>query len=198
MALPPTVRVKLSSEAAGAISLTPVVARELPIRDLIDHLLAVAGKDEARLREILLRGSLVSGGSRFRWTGWEPDAGNLRELLATFPDPDPSRPFLARDCIRAVLRGGRHALEIPREAADAGGLFRRTTFWEVLMEAVNAIGPAYSGYSYRARADRYLCELHTADADRLRSAAAALRYSALRDRVRSETFTGVELFVTRG
>ncbi len=32
MALPQTVRVKLSSEAAEAISLTPVVVQEIPIR----------------------------------------------------------------------------------------------------------------------------------------------------------------------
>ncbi len=46
MALPPTIRVKLSSEAADSISLTPVVVQELPVRDLIEHMLGVTGKDE--------------------------------------------------------------------------------------------------------------------------------------------------------
>ena len=73
MALPQTVRVKLSSEAAGAITLTPVVAQELAVRDLIEHVLGLAGKDEARIREILLRGTLVSGASRFRWEGFRAD-----------------------------------------------------------------------------------------------------------------------------
>src|SRR3974377_991167 len=106
MALPPTVRVKLSSEAAESISLTSVVVQEMPVRELVEYMLGVTGKDEARIRELLLRGSLVSGASRFRWAGWDAGAENLRELLATFPDPDASRPFAAANCTRAILRGG--------------------------------------------------------------------------------------------
>src|SRR5580704_12205981 len=103
MALPPTVRVKLSSEAVEVISLTPVVVQELPVRELIEHMLGVTGKDHGRIREILLRGSLVSGASRFRWTGWEADEEGIAEVLATFPDPDPSRAFAPDRCIRAIL-----------------------------------------------------------------------------------------------
>src|SRR5215208_2705507 len=98
MALPATVRVKLSSEAAESISLTPVVVQQLPVRELIEHMLGLTGKDERRIRELLLRGTLVSGASRFRWTGWEADPEGLREVLATFPDPEPSRPFAAERC----------------------------------------------------------------------------------------------------
>src|SRR3954454_7583134 len=117
MALPPTIRVKLSSEAAGSISLTPVVAQELPLRELIEHMLGVTGKDEARIRELLLRGTLVSGASRFRWAGWAVDKGALGELLATFPDAEPDRAFAAERCVRVTLRGGRQAIEVRREAA---------------------------------------------------------------------------------
>jgi hypothetical protein len=197
MALPQTVRVKLSSEVAEAISITPVVLQELPVRELVEHLLGVAGKDEWRIREILLRGTLVSGASRFRWAGWDADLESLRELLATFPDADPSRPFAAAGCIRAILRGGRHAIEIPREAAARKSLFQRKTFWDLLMEIVGASGPAYSGYSYRDRADRYLRELTLAETERLRAAASAVRYSALRDQIRSVRFAQAELHVTR-
>src|SRR5438552_7715068 len=121
MPLPPTVRVKLSSEAAEAISLTPVVVQELAIRDLVEHILGVTGKDEARIRELLLRGALVSGASRFRWAGWEVDAADLRELLATFPDPDPLCIFRPVHCTRVVLRGGRQTIEITREAGSRKG-----------------------------------------------------------------------------
>src|ERR1035437_8085075 len=116
MALPPTVRVKLSSEAAESISITPVVVQEMPVRELVEYMLGVTGKDEARIRELLLRGNLVSGASRFRWTGWDAGLGNLRELLATFPDADASRRFAAANCTRATLRGGRQPIEISREA----------------------------------------------------------------------------------
>src|SRR5262249_5318842 len=113
MALPQTIRVKLSSEVAESISITRVVVQELPMRELIEHILGVVGKDESRIREILLRGTLVSGASRFRWPGWEADAESLRESLAAFPDADPSLPFAAARCIRATLRGGRQTIEIP-------------------------------------------------------------------------------------
>ena len=197
MSLPPTVRVKLSSEVAEAITITPVIIQEIAIRELVEHMLAVAGKDEPRIHEILRRGTLVSGASRFRWQGWEADDAALRDLLATFPDPDPSRPFSAAHCIRAVLRGGRQAIEIPRDAASRTGLFQRDSFWDALMSVVAAAAPAYSGYTYRDRADRYLCTLGIPETERLRSAASAVRFSTLRDQIRSIAFTQSELFVSR-
>lgn len=201
MALPQTVRVKLSSEQAGAISITPVVVQELAIRELAEHVLGVAGKDEARVREILRRGTLVSGASRFRWEGWEPDPAALVELLASFPDPDPGRAFAPERCVRAVLRGGRRTVEIPREAASRGAfwgtLFRRAAFWDVLMEVAAGGAPAYGGYSYRHRADCYLREFSVAEAERLRAAGAAVRYSTLEEQIRSAGFLAAELYVTR-
>src|SRR5713101_2256674 len=125
MSLPDTIRVKLSSEAAEYISLTPVVVREMPLRELVEHMIGITGKDEARVRDLLLRGTLVSGASRFRWTGWEADAQAVGSLLATFPDPDPARPFTADRCVRAVLRGGRLPIGIPREIGARRGPLAR-------------------------------------------------------------------------
>lgn len=201
MALPSSVRVKLSSEAAEAISLTPVVVQEIAIRDLIEHMLGVAGKDEDRLREILLRGSLVSGSSRFRWAGWEADRAGLREILATFPDPDPTRVFNPANCVHAVLRGGRQAVTIPRDAVarrgSLAGLFRRPAFWDYLMEMAAVQSPAYSGYSYRDRADRYVASLTVEQASRLRAVSASISYSTLRAQVQSVAFVEAELLVVR-
>jgi hypothetical protein len=174
-----------------------VVLQELPVRELVEHLLGIAGKDESRIREMLLRGTLVSGATRFRWAGWDADVASLRELLATFPDADPARPFAAAGCIRATLRGGRHAIEIPREAAARRSLFQRKTFWDLLMEVAGASGPAYSGYSYRDRADRYLREFTPAEIECVRAAASEVRYSALREQIWSVGFTRAELYVTR-
>ena len=197
MALPHTVRVKLSSEAAEAISLTPVVVQELAIRDLIEHMLGITGKDEPRIREILLRGTLVSGASRFRWTGWEAELEAIRELLATFPDPDPSLPFTCDRCLRAVLRGGRHPIEISRDAGARKSLFQKETFWDKLMDVVRGAAPAYVGYSYKDRADRYTRELARAEAEAIRDAAETVKFSTLRDQIRAAGFTTAELIVIR-
>jgi hypothetical protein len=197
MALPPTVRVKLSSEAAESISLTPVVVQELPLRELVEYMLGVTGKDEARIRELLLRGNLVSGASRFRWAGWDVDPGILRELLATFPDPDPARRFAAANCTRATLRGGRQPIEISREAGARKGLFQRESFWDALMKVIAGGAPGYAGYSYRERADRYLCEFTHAELGQIRSAGALVRYTILSDQIRTVGFTQAELYVKR-
>ena len=197
MALPPTIRVKLSSEAAESISITPVVVQEMPVRELVEYMLGVTGKDEARLRELLLRGSLVSGASRFRWTGWPAAAEDLRELLATFPDPDPSRPFLATACTRVILRGGRQPIEVTREAGTRKGLFQRETFWDVLMKVSAATAPAYLGYSYRERCDRFLREFSLAELGQLRASSGLVRYTILADQVRTAPFTQAELYTTR-
>jgi hypothetical protein len=197
MALPPTVRVKLSSEAAESIALTPVVVQDLPTRELIEHMLGVVGKDLARMREILLRGTMVSGASRFRWTGWPVDADDLGSLLATFPDADPARTFDAVRCIRLVLRGGRQPIEVPREAVARKGLFQRETFWDVLMKVAASAPLTYAGYSYRDRADRFQRELTVNETSLLRAAAESVKYSTLRDQIRTVAFTAVEVFATR-
>lgn len=197
MALPERVRVKLSSEAAGAISLTPVVVQEIATRELIEHMLGVAGKDEARICELLKRGTLVSGASRFRWMGWTADAESVRALLATFPDADPARTFAAERCVRAVLKGARGALEIPRDAAAQKGLLRRASFWDVVMEVAAGAGLSYAGYSYRDRADRFSGALTVALAEKLREGSDAARFSSLRDAVKSGAFTHIEVYVER-
>ncbi len=197
MALPPTVRVKLSSEAAESISITPVVVQEMPVRELVEYMLGVTGKDEARIRELLLRGSLVSGASRFRWTGWGAVLEDLRELLATFPDPDPSRRFAVANCTHATLRGGRQPIEISREAGTRKGLFQRQSFWDELMKVTVAAVPVYAGYSYRERSDRYLREFTPAELGQLRTASGMVRYTTLSDQIRTLAFTQAELHVKR-
>ena len=197
MALPQRVRVKLSSEAAGAISITPVVVQELPLCELVEHMLGAAGKDQARIAEMLRRGTLLVGASRFRWEGWEADPESLRELLATFPDADPARAFAAGNCLRAVLCGGRQRLELPREALARKPLWRRTSYWDLLMELVSARAPAYGGYSYRDRADRYVRAFDDAEIARLRAAAGAVRFNTLRDQIRLVAFREAELHVAR-
>ena len=197
MSLPATVRVKLSSEAAESISITRVVVQELALRELVEHMLGISGKDEGRIRELLRRGSLVSGASRFRWTGWDADLAGLRELLATFPDHQPARPFAPEQCVRAVLRGGRQAIEVPRAAAAKKPLLRKASFWRILMEVAAAGEIRYLHYSYKDRADCYRLELMPAAAEKLRAAARIVRYSTLREQLRSAGYAWAELYVER-
>jgi hypothetical protein len=197
MSLPATVRVKLSSEAAEGISITQVVVQDLPLRDLVEYMLGITGKNEARVRELLLRGTLVSGASRFRWTGWDAELDGLRELLATFPGDDPARPFASARCVRAVLRGGRQAIDIPREAGARKPLLRKASFWDVLMDLAAAGEIQYLHYSYKDRADCYRFDLPLATAEKLRAASEVVRYSSLREQIRSAGFVWAELYVER-
>jgi hypothetical protein len=65
------------------------------------------------------------------------------------------------------------------------------------MEAVGGQAAAYVGYSYRDRADRYVRALSVDEAKRIQEAAERIKFSALRDRVRSAGFTQAELFAER-
>jgi hypothetical protein len=191
----PTVRVRISSDAAGAISLTPVVVQEMDIRELVDHMVSVCGKDFERVSELMRRGSMVSGGSRLRWEGWQPEHNEVETLLASFPDPDPRRPFAAERCVLAVLCGGIHQVRIPREAAEKRRFLRRHSFWEYVV-ALGA-GAQYADYSYRERADVYRAKIGAAAQNALAEASELLTYSSLAQQLNQFPVEAVDLYVVR-
>jgi hypothetical protein len=201
MSLPQTIRVKLSSEAADYVSLTPVVAREMPVRELVEHMLGITGKDEARVRDLLLRGTLVSGATRFRWTGLEAEPESLHSLLVSFPDPEPARPFATVNCVRAVLRGPRQPVAIPREIGARQGivarLLQRPSFWDLLMAISETGGPRYADYSFRDRADVYHLTLGAQEVQRIREASRLVQYTALEAQIRNTPIESAELYVVR-
>lgn len=201
MSLPDKIRVKLSSEAAEYISLTPVVVQEMTTRELVEHMLGITGKDAVRVRDLLLRGTLVSGASRFRWSGWEADAEAVRTLLATFPDAEPGRPFAAASCVRVVLRGPRQPVGIPREIGSSHGLvarmLRRMSFWDLLMQIAASGALKYAGYSYRDRADIYQLLLGGPEARRIRDASHLVSYTALETQIRNTPIDSAEFYVER-
>ena len=197
MPLPSAVRVKLSSEVAESISITPVVVRDIPVRELIEHMIGITGKDESRLHDLLLRGTLVSGASRFRWTGWDADREAIREALASFPDPDPERRFAPELCIRAALRGPGRRIEIPREIGQRKPLFRRSSFWDTLMAVAASSELRYVDYVYRERADCYSATLSLAALERLRESARLVKYSTLQQQILHTNLESVDLFVAR-
>src|SRR5512136_1605980 len=113
MELPEKIRVRLSSEEAGAVSITPVVVRDMPLVELVGLMLDLAGKDVLRIRELLLRGSFVSGATRYRWQGWEANAESLEAVVARFPDPEPARPFSPERSVHVVLSGPGLRSDVP-------------------------------------------------------------------------------------
>ncbi len=197
MPLPETIRVKLSSEEAGAVSITPVVVREMAVRELVELMLGVTGKDAGRVQDLLLRGALVSGATRFRWQGCAASRQEIDALLGTFPDPEPGRPFAPERCTRVALRGAGFRVELTCEAASARRLFRRRSFWDALMAIVADSGVEYVEYSYKERSDCYRLRVDFRTAARLREQAGLVRYSSLEKRLREGLIEAVELFVER-
>jgi len=99
--------------------------------------------------------------------------------------------------VRAVLRGGRQAILIPREAGARKPLLRKASFWDVLMDLAAAGEVQYQHYSYKDRADCYRFDMPLAAAEKLRAAAEVLKYSSLREQIQSAGFVWAELYVER-
>lgn len=185
-------QVKISSEEAASIAITPVVVRDMPVRELVELMLGVTGKDPGRIGELLKRGSFVSGASRFRWTGVEMD---VSELLASFPDPDPTRPFDASKCVRAILRAGHARIDLTREAGQKKRMFQSGTFWDLLLATIHA--PHYLDYSFKYSADVYRAPVTMGAARALAEGSRLLAYTVLADQVRTATPDTVDFYVPR-
>lgn len=197
MALPERVRVKVMSEAAEYISTAPVVTREMPLGDLLEAVVALAGKNTQRLRQLLRAGGMLLDNYRYRWAPLEAEETDLAPLLARFPDPMPGRAFEAQRCVHAVLAGGGATVELPREQAARRRFLKKESFWDVLMEVAGARGPRYHTYSYRRRADVYHLEPAPQDEGRLREAASLLDLGRVADRIRSLPLEKITLLVNR-
>lgn len=194
---PEIVTVKISSEAAEYLSLSPVVVEQMPLVELVELILGASGKSLARVCEVLRRGVLVAGASRFRWQGWDPDAESIRRLLEAFPDSDPSRAFQQDQCVRVALCGAIFRIEIPREAGAARRWLRRRSFWDALMKVASAATSRYVEYSYKDKADWFRFDLNEETAAAVRDAASLLRYSGLRARIGASTVEWIDLLAER-
>jgi len=195
MAAPETVRVKLSSEAAEAIAMTPVVVREMLLRELIEEIAAVRGKDAERIADSLKRGSITSGATRFRWQPLVMAEAELAAALALLPDDDPARAFNAARCTQIFLTGPSLRILVTREIADARRLFRRSSFWNELARIAGAL--EYASYSYRERADVFRAPLSIEQRNGVRAALPLLKHSGLARRIHFARFDAIEFIVTR-
>ncbi len=196
MPLPAQIPVKYTEEEAEYLSVRPVVKQTFHLRELVDMVLGVTGKDPARVQQILRTGTLVFNFYRYWWQGFDAGAQELAAVLAQFPDADPSRPFRAEDCNAVVLAGKSfqpspghvtlpaNGIEISRAEAGRKRMFRqmfsRKNFWDALMDVSREAAPAYLGYSYQRRADLYVSEILPEQAASLARAAEKLAPRSVR------------------
>ena len=179
MPLPETISAKYTEETAGHMSVRPVTSQTFRAPELVDMVVQVAGKDSHRVAQILRAGTITFHSYRYWWDGFSPEAEPLREILDTYPDANPSRPFAPDKCTAVVLESSgsppRHSLRITREEASKKrgflGFFSSGNFWEALMKFGIDSGSRnklhYREYSYALRADLYARTLTAEEVVRL-------------------------------
>jgi len=181
------------------VTVRPLVRQTFRLDELLDMILSVAGKDAARVRQLLHSGTIVYHFYRYSWAGIDADEAELAAALAKFPDAEPSRPFAANQCTNAVFDGPganpRHLLDLDRGAASKRRLFRGQSFWERLLEIAAEENLAYQKYSYSRRADLYRLDLDADNISRIEGAANRLAGGKLRAALRVLPATACILFV---
>ncbi|MDE0262829.1 MAG: hypothetical protein OXJ37_10555 [Bryobacterales bacterium] len=195
--LPETIACKVSSESAGYVNMAAVARVDLPLEELTSKVLGVCGKDSERVARIFLRGSLVSGDSRFRWSPFSLASGQMTELLGRFPDHDPEREFDIERCDRMLLRGMRGDFGIDREVGRQRRFLRRQNFWDPALALLAAQTPRCERYSYSDRADVFEADLAGPALDQFRDLGRLLRFSSLELQVRALPASQAKLFATR-
>lgn len=171
MGLPDTIAVKYTEEEAEYISMRPVVSQTFRAAELVDMIVRVAGKDAERVQQILRSGTIVFHSFRYWWQGFEPDVAALREVLAKYPDADPTRAFRSEDCREIILESSgsppRYALRITREKARKRRWLRSRGVWDCLMDFARANAPRYREYSYALNGDTYTAAVSVEQVARL-------------------------------
>lgn len=188
MPLPEAIPVRFTEEEAEYLSVRPVRRQVLHIEQLVDLILSVTGKDPARVAQILRAGSVVYHFYRYWWEGFEADTEALHALLARFPEDDPGRPFRTGECSAVLIESegsSASSFLLPRELAIRKRWFRRSSFWDVLMELAERESPVYQGYSYARRADLFALPMESARKAFLAAQAARLAPRDLHRQVRA-------------
>ena len=155
---PAKIRVKLMSEAAEYISVTPVVQRDYSLVELVELMLPILGKDAHRIHRMLQVGTFSTGEYRFRWAPLEIGEEEVERILEALPGPDASRKFEPESCFLVRFRRGPEMLDLSRERAARKNLFARRSFWEALLLLAEK-GVRYADYSYADKADVFALAL---------------------------------------
>ena len=155
---PDKIRVKLMSEAAEYVSVTPVMQRDYSLAELVDLMLPILGKDVHRIYQLLEVGSFSTGEYRYRWVPPAIGEEEVERILEALPGPDPSRAFEPKNCFLVRFRRGPETLDLPRERVARKHLFARRSFWEALLLLAEK-GVQYADYSYADKADVFALAL---------------------------------------
>lgn len=190
-----TIRVRLSSEVAESIALTPVVSQEMPLSELIANIVSVTGKDPVLIAETLQRGTLVSGMSRFRWQGLTVPPELIEPVLNGFPDAEPERPYVASRCSLLILRSVLQPLMLEKTSMPTIGLWRRKSLWDCLLALFP--DPVYREYSYREKADVYRAGVLAEQQACLLDLSQRFRHASLTRTLTSTVIEAVDLYVSR-
>jgi hypothetical protein len=182
--LPETIPVRFTEEEAEYVSIRPVRRQTFKLRELVDMILSVTGRDLPRVQQILRTGTIVFHFYRYWWQGFETDATEISAVLAEFPVDDPSREFSADECTTIVLESAvkvRQSFDVNKKDADHKSLFASQSFWGCLLAlAEPARKIKYGGYSFARHADLYRVELNAEQTANLQRNAAKFASRAQR------------------
>ena len=159
MSLPDHIPLRYSDDDAGYVSMRAVVRQTFRLAELVDMVVSVAGKDPARVQQILRTGTIVYNGYRYWWDSLSADLPEIATLLTPFPDDDPSRPFDPVHASAVLLESGggtqRNIVEITRQEASGKKLFGKASPWDLLLQLAAAFPPHYEKYSHARHADLF-------------------------------------------
>ena len=112
MPLPETIPVRYTDEEAGYVTVRPVVRQTFRLDELLDMILSVAGKDVARVRQLLHSGTVVYHFYRYSWAGFDADEAELRcGAGGNFRMPILRAPFPPDNARLAVFESARRKSE---------------------------------------------------------------------------------------
>jgi hypothetical protein len=166
--LPETIPVRFTEEDAEYVNVRPVKRQTFRLRELVDMVLSVTGRDVVRIRKIFHSGTIVYHFFRYTWHGFDAGDAEISALLADFPSDfppgDPRRIFSPKSCAAVLIESaviGRQPVEVPRAAAERKPLFATSSLWDSLLSltVTNPSAVTYSGYSYARRADLFRLDL---------------------------------------
>jgi hypothetical protein len=197
--LPETIPVRFTEEEAEYVSIRPVRRQIFKLRELVDMILSVTGRDLPRVQQILRTGTIVFHFYRYWWQGFETDAPEISAVLAEFPSDDPSRKFSSDDCTIVVLESavkGRQSLDVKKTDADRKSFFASQSLWECLLAlAAPPQEIKYGGYSFARRADLYRVELSPEQAANLQKNAVKFAPRSLRGAIETMGVVARVVFV---